>query len=72
MTLDGILPDDVYYDKKPEKPKRSSKTVPFHIDQHLFRETRINKRMKKNPNNSAKICDKLVELIFFNFFQKTY
>jgi hypothetical protein len=41
MTLDGIRPDDVYYDKKPEKPKRNSKTVPCHIDQHLFRETRI-------------------------------
>ncbi|TET65435.1 MAG: transposase, partial [Candidatus Aminicenantes bacterium] len=41
MTLDGIRPDDVYYDKKPEKPKRDSKTVPCHIQQHLFRETRI-------------------------------
>ncbi len=41
MTLDGIRPDDVYYDKKPEKPKRDSKTVPCHIVQHLFRETRI-------------------------------
>ncbi len=41
MTLDGIRPDDVYYDKKPEKLKRDSKTVPCHIDQHLFRETRV-------------------------------
>jgi len=41
MTLDGIRPDNVYYDKKPEKPKRDSKTVPCHIDQHLFRETRV-------------------------------
>ncbi len=41
MTLDGIRPDDVYYDKKPEKPKRDSTTVPCHIEQHLFRETRI-------------------------------
>ena len=41
MTLDGFRPDDVYYDRKPEKPKRTSKTVPRHIDQHLFRETRI-------------------------------
>jgi len=41
MTLDGIRPDDVYYNRKPKKPKRNSKTVPCHIDQHLFRETRI-------------------------------
>jgi len=41
MTLEDIRPDDVYYDKKPEKPKRDSKTVPRHIEQHLFRETRI-------------------------------
>jgi len=41
MTLDGIRPDDVYYNRKPKKPKRNSKTVPCHIDQHLFREARI-------------------------------
>ena len=41
MTLDGIRPDDVYYDKKTKKPKRDSKTVPCHIEQHLFQETRI-------------------------------
>ncbi len=41
MTLDGIRPDDVYYDKKPEKPKRDAKTVPGNIEQHLFRETRV-------------------------------
>jgi len=41
ITLDGIRPDDVYYDKKPEKPKWDSKTVPCHIDRHLFRESRI-------------------------------
>jgi len=40
MTLDGLRPDDVYYDKKPEKPKRDAKTVPGNIEQHLFRETR--------------------------------
>jgi len=27
MTLDGFRPDDVYYEKKPEKPKRNAKTV---------------------------------------------
>ena len=41
MTLDGIRPDDVYYEKKTKKPKRDSKTVPCHIEQHLFQETRI-------------------------------
>jgi len=43
MTLDGIRPDDVYYDKKPEKPekpKRDSKRLPCNIEQHLFWETR--------------------------------
>ena len=25
MSLDGIRPDDVYYDKKPDKPKRDAK-----------------------------------------------
>jgi len=41
MTLDGIRPDDVYYDKKPEKPDRDSKTVPNNIERHLFKETRV-------------------------------
>jgi transposase InsO family protein len=41
MTLDGFRPDDVYYDRKPKKPQRDSKTVPRNIEQHLFRETRV-------------------------------
>jgi transposase InsO family protein len=41
MTLDGFRPDDIYYNKKPEKPKGDSKTMPCHIDQHFFRETRV-------------------------------
>jgi len=41
MTLEGFRPDDIYYNKKPKKPKRDSKTVPCNIEQHLFRETRI-------------------------------
>ncbi len=41
MALEGFRPDDVYYDKKPEKPDRDAKTVPDNIDQHLFHETRI-------------------------------
>ncbi len=48
MTLDGIRPDDVYYDNKPEKPKRCAKTVPCNIEQYLFRETKIvGYRLKK-------------------------
>ena len=41
MTLDGLRPDDVYYDKMPEKPKREAKTVPCNIEQYFFRETRL-------------------------------
>ena len=41
MTLDGIRPDDVYSDNKPEKPKRDDKTVPCNIEQYFFQETRI-------------------------------
>ncbi len=41
MTLDGLRPDDVYYDKKPDKPKRDAKTVSCNIEQRFFRETRI-------------------------------
>ena len=41
MSLDGVRPDDVYYDKKPKKPERDSKTVPCNIEHRLFRETRI-------------------------------
>jgi transposase InsO family protein len=48
MTLDGIRPDDVYYDKKPEKPKRDAKTLPRNIEHRLFRETRITGYRHKN------------------------
>jgi transposase InsO family protein len=41
MTLDGIRPDDVYYNKKPKKPERNAKTVPCNIEQHFFHQTRI-------------------------------
>ena len=41
MTLDGLRPDDVYYDRKPEKLKRNAKTVPCNIEQRFFRQTRI-------------------------------
>lgn len=41
MTLDGYRPDDVFYNRKPEKPSRDAKTVPYHIERHRFKETRI-------------------------------
>jgi putative transposase len=41
MTLDGLRPDDVYYDNKPDKPKRDAKKVPHNIEQHFFQETRV-------------------------------
>ena len=48
MTLDDIRPDDVYYEKKPEKPKRDAKTVPCDIEERFFRETRITGYRLKN------------------------
>jgi len=48
MTLDGLRPDDVYYNDKPDKPKCNAKTVPCNIEQHYFRQTRImGYRLKK-------------------------
>ncbi len=41
MKLEGLRPDDVYYDRKPEKPGRALKTVPNNIEKHLFRQTRV-------------------------------
>ncbi len=41
MTLDGLRPGDVYYDKKPVKPKRDAKTVRWNIDQRFFCQRRI-------------------------------
>jgi hypothetical protein len=41
MTLEGVRPDDLYYDRQPEKAKRDSKTVPCSIERHIFQETRI-------------------------------
>jgi len=41
MTLDGLRPDDVYYNHKPDKPERNAKTVPGNIEQHYFLHTRI-------------------------------
>jgi transposase InsO family protein len=48
MTLEGLRPDDLYYDRKPEKPKRDSKMVPCNIERHVFPETRITAYRLKN------------------------
>ena len=48
MTLDGLRPDDVYYNNKPDKPGCDAKTVPGDIEQHYFRHTRVTGyRLKK-------------------------
>jgi putative transposase len=41
MTLEGLRPDDFYYDRKPEELKRDAKTVPGNIERHVFTETRV-------------------------------
>jgi len=41
MTLDGLRPDDVFYNRKPEKPDRDAKIVPTNIERHRVQETRV-------------------------------
>ena len=41
MTLEGFRPDDPYYSRKLERPTRHAKTVPTHIERHMFAETRL-------------------------------
>jgi putative transposase len=41
MTLEGLRPDDFYYDRKPEELKRDAKTVPGNIERHVFTQTRV-------------------------------
>ena len=48
MTLDGLRPDDVYFNNKPDKPERNAKTVPGNIEQQYFRQTRITGYRLKN------------------------
>ena len=48
MALEGLRPDDLYYDRKPEKPKRDAKTVPGNIERHVFAETRLTAYRLKN------------------------
>jgi len=48
MKLGGLRPDDVYYDRKPEKPGRASKTVPNNIEKHLFQQTMVTRYRLKS------------------------
>lgn len=41
MTLDGLRPDDVYFNNKPNKPERNAKTVSCNIEKHFFKQTRV-------------------------------
>ena len=41
MKLEGLRPDDVYYDRSPEKPDRALKAVPDSIERHLFQQTKV-------------------------------
>ena len=41
MTLDGLRPDDIYYDRKLGKPDHDAKTIPENIEQHRFQKTQI-------------------------------
>jgi putative transposase len=41
VTLEGLRPDDLYYGRKPETPKRNAKTVASNIERHVFAETRM-------------------------------
>ncbi len=41
MTLEGLRPDDLFYNRKPETLKQDAKTVPANIERHVFAETRL-------------------------------
>jgi len=48
MTLEGLRPDDFYYDRKPDNPSRHAKGVPDNIERHVFAETRLTACRLKN------------------------
>jgi len=48
MTLEGLRPDDLYYNRRPERPTRDSKAVPSNIERHVFLETRLTAYRLKN------------------------
>jgi len=41
VTLESFRPDDLYYRRKPETPRRQAKTMPGNIERHVFAETRL-------------------------------
>ena len=41
MALEGFRPDDFYYSRKRQTPKRDAKTVPDNITRYIFAETRL-------------------------------
>ena len=51
MTLDGIRPDDVFYNNKPNKPERDAKTVPTNVDQQQLQITILQKGLQKKHTN---------------------
>ena len=48
MTLEGLRPDDLYYNRKSEKPSRDAKAIPDNIERHVFAETRLTAYRLKN------------------------
>ena len=48
MPLESFRPNDVYYSRTPETPRRDAKTVPGNIERHDFRETRLNAYRQKD------------------------
>jgi len=41
MTLNGLVPDDVFYQRKVRKPLKTEKAVPRNIERRVFRDTRV-------------------------------
>lgn len=48
MTIDGFRPDDLYYGRNLEMPKRDAKTGPGNIERHILAETRLTAYRLKN------------------------
>jgi transposase InsO family protein len=41
LTLEGLRPDDLYFSRKPETPKREGKTMPGNVERHVFAQIRL-------------------------------